>query len=176
MFIRSLWVLSTSKNAIIENFIYLFVPITLGLDIMPKITPEMVEKVKKQGVITVMICPERLEEAKKQGIKMLPINRLITIGEPHLKEEMTNEEYYELLKEDISKNGLKDPLVVENYSSHRSDYFMVLDGWHRLEACRRLGWKEVPCYVLPVYRQCPCPIAHAVEKESASVPLNEVNK
>jgi ParB-like chromosome segregation protein Spo0J len=49
----------------------------------------------------------------------------------------------EELAEDISKNGLKNPIEI-----HRvKDYYEVVEGVHRLRACKMLGWKEVECIV-----------------------------
>lgn len=43
----------------------------------------------------------------------------------------------------IKQNGLLQPIMV----SRRDERFEVIFGNHRLEACRRLGWKEIPAIV-----------------------------
>ena len=48
------------------------------------------------------------------------------------------------LAQDIIKNGLKDPLIVQQ----EGEFYIVLDGRHRLPILRILKWTKVPCYVV----------------------------
>lgn len=50
----------------------------------------------------------------------------------------------EELIEDISKNGLKTPLMIHKIGTN---FYEVVEGVHRLRALKRLGWKEVPCEI-----------------------------
>ena len=47
----------------------------------------------------------------------------------------------ETLAEDISKHGLKCPLLVDVE-------YVIIDGSHRLGALQKLGWKEVSIEVI----------------------------
>lgn len=46
------------------------------------------------------------------------------------------------LREDIKKNGLKNPLIVV---LNKDGSYQLLDGHHRLRICAELGYKTVPC-------------------------------
>ncbi|RJR51786.1 MAG: hypothetical protein C4576_03295 [Desulfobacteraceae bacterium] len=50
---------------------------------------------------------------------------------------------HEELKEDIAKNGLREPITVRPHQDH----FIVIDGYRRLMILRDLGWKTVPCII-----------------------------
>ena len=56
---------------------------------------------------------------------------------------------FDALKDSISKFGMAEPLVV---NSHKERTGIVIGGHQRLRACKSLGMKEVPCFVvsLPV--------------------------
>lgn len=48
------------------------------------------------------------------------------------------------LAEDISKNGLKEPIEL----LHLQDGgYQLIEGYHRYMACKLLGWKEIECHV-----------------------------
>ena len=49
------------------------------------------------------------------------------------------------LKESITKFGMAEPLVV---NSHKERENVIIGGHQRLRACRELGFKEVPCFVV----------------------------
>ncbi|MEM4345676.1 MAG: ParB/RepB/Spo0J family partition protein [Candidatus Caldarchaeum sp.] len=50
------------------------------------------------------------------------------------------------LEKSIRENGLLHPLVV---AAVDDGSYRLLAGHRRLEACKNLGWKEVPCHVFP---------------------------
>lgn len=53
--------------------------------------------------------------------------------------EQINPEYLEILKNQIKSNGiLKKPIAVDENT------YVVLDGHHRLEALKKLGYKKIP--------------------------------
>jgi ParB family chromosome partitioning protein len=51
----------------------------------------------------------------------------------------------EVLRHDIEVEGLLAPVVVVA----RGERFLLVDGRHRLEAVRKLGWNTIPALVLP---------------------------
>ena len=48
------------------------------------------------------------------------------------------------LAQNIVKNGLKDPLIVQQ----EGDCYVILDGRHRLAILKLLKWTQVPCYIV----------------------------
>jgi ParB-like chromosome segregation protein Spo0J len=67
-------------------------------------------------------------------------------------EKITNQDIWnvdcEKLKEDIRKNGLKEPLWV---TSNNDGTYRLVEGIHRIKALRELGWKLVPAMVFDEY-------------------------
>jgi L-serine kinase (ADP) len=61
-----------------------------------------------------------------------------------LKEhEKTDPERLEIVKNMLLKdNRFKEPIIVDKNS------FVVLDGHHRLNTCRQLGLKKIPCMLV----------------------------
>lgn len=54
----------------------------------------------------------------------------------------------EQLKQNISKNGLKERLwVVPNGNGT----YRLVEGVHRIKALRELGWKIIPCMIFDEY-------------------------
>lgn len=47
------------------------------------------------------------------------------------------------LRLEISQKGLCEPIIVRC----RGDAYVIVDGEHRWQICRDLGWKEIPCIV-----------------------------
>jgi ParB-like chromosome segregation protein Spo0J len=62
-----------------------------------------------------------------------------TVGslDPELSFDM---EHYNTLKEDIVKNGIKEPIVVDSMGNHK----VVLDGHHRAVIAKELGMPNIP--------------------------------
>lgn len=52
---------------------------------------------------------------------------------------------FDHLKKTISERGFMQPLTVALLESGE---YKVIDGHHRLKACKELGWTEIPCYVI----------------------------
>lgn len=73
---------------------------------------------------------------KKEDIVLIPTEKLIC----------SHGAFFELQKlaDDIRKNGLNDPLIVER----NGDFYKVIDGNHRFIVLKMLGWKEIPCFVV----------------------------
>ena len=81
-------------------------------------------------------CPSYFKESDKVFI---PIDKLKNKEDrPHYLFEASG------LAQDIIKNGLKDPLIVQQ----EGDFYVVLDGRHRLAILKLLKWTQVPCYVV----------------------------
>jgi hypothetical protein len=60
------------------------------------------------------------------------------------------------LVEDITKNGLKEPLIVRKIGNN---FYEVIEGVHRLRALKELRWKEVPCEIVEYEaHNHPCPV------------------
>jgi len=57
--------------------------------------------------------------------------------------EAVDEDHLEEIKARICHSGIfKEPIVVDKKT------LVVLDGHHRLNSCRRLGFKKIPCLVV----------------------------
>ena len=51
---------------------------------------------------------------------------------------------FQKLFEDIEKNGLREPIKVH---SNRDGTFRILDGNHRFQVYKILGFKTIPCLI-----------------------------
>ena len=71
---------------------------------------------------------------------MVPLDRVEAsgFGFRELDEAVVKE-----LAESIKANGLLQPVMVRS----KGDGYELVFGLHRLEACRRLGWREIPALV-----------------------------
>lgn len=56
-----------------------------------------------------------------------------------------NDQKVEMLMESIKMSGLLNPITTRRTSLGSPPY--LVSGAHRLEACKRLGWDEIPCIV-----------------------------
>ncbi|NPA23964.1 MAG: ParB N-terminal domain-containing protein [Crenarchaeota archaeon] len=68
-------------------------------------------------------------------LKRIRISKLI----PH---ESTIEERVRELIESIRRTGLQEPIIVD------SETYMIIDGHHRVEACKRLGITKIPALLV----------------------------
>lgn len=100
---------------------------------------------------------------KKEEVKMISIEKikddfLLYYGrKEQIESGKTEKELIsiEKLAEDISKNGLNNPLIVYE----QNGVYEIKDGTHRIRALKKLNWKEVPCIIVDYGRQArPCPI------------------
>uniref|UniRef100_I5AQ53 Putative transcriptional regulator n=1 Tax=Eubacterium cellulosolvens (strain ATCC 43171 / JCM 9499 / 6) TaxID=633697 RepID=I5AQ53_EUBC6 len=85
---------------------------------------------------------ETKSEIKNSGIKDLDITR---IKSNKLNTDFDMDDVAEYAKE-IKKVGLLEPLLV--YEEHDGSFELV-SGHQRLAAVRKLGWKTVPCRMIP---------------------------
>ncbi|MCL4435252.1 MAG: ParB/RepB/Spo0J family partition protein [Thaumarchaeota archaeon] len=73
-----------------------------------------------------------IEEIRISSIRCSPYNVRTDLGQ------------IEGLLQSIDNLGLLQPLVVRS----RGDEFEIVAGSRRFEACRRLGWRKVPCHIV----------------------------
>jgi len=56
---------------------------------------------------------------------------------------VVSEDILAKLRAEISQKGLCEPIHVRS----RGDGYEIVDGFHRWQICRDLGWEEVPCII-----------------------------
>ena len=74
---------------------------------------------------------------------LIPINSIVF--NPHSFRKKFNQEAIDELAENISHNGLIQPITVRKTEL---DTYIVVVGDRRLKACKKLGWTEIPCQVI----------------------------
>lgn len=80
---------------------------------------------------------------KPPNSAMIPIDEALKyIGEDRLGEDSMNDsrERIDDLKKDIKKNGLKESLIM----AYQNGEVSIIEGNHRIQALKELGYKEVP--------------------------------
>lgn len=87
-----------------------------------------------------------MERSARTG-RLINIKLEDLIAHP-LNANVMAEEYLEKLAENIAREGDYPPLVVRPHP-HRMGKYQLLDGHQRCEALRRLGQREVRCYLWP---------------------------
>jgi ParB/RepB/Spo0J family partition protein len=85
--------------------------------------------------------------------QMIPINAIFPRTEGLLR--TIKPEYVKLLAESINEIGLQTPISVRVIPCeegtpfrHNGNTYQVAAGNHRLEACKQLGWSEIPAFLL----------------------------
>ena len=58
---------------------------------------------------------------------------------------------YKDLKESITKFGLVDPIIVNQYFTE--NYYVVIGGHQRLKICKELGYKDIGCIILDLNKE-----------------------
>lgn len=58
---------------------------------------------------------------------------------------------YNELKKSITKFGLVDPIIVNEYFT--DDYYVVIGGHQRLKICKELGYTEIGCVILDLNKK-----------------------
>ena len=58
---------------------------------------------------------------------------------------------YKDLKESITKFGLVDPIIVNEYFTE--NYYVVIGGHQRLKICKELGYKDIGCIILNLNKE-----------------------
>lgn len=65
--------------------------------------------------------------------------------------ERTDNEYYNRLKNDITKNGIKEPIILRyNYIDNNVS---LIDGHHRLKIANELNFKRVPVKIIVTWNK-----------------------
>jgi hypothetical protein len=112
--------------------------------IMPQtITTEQVVEVKPSVSLNKSIDIE--DNSNRKGI--IPISELDDfIGEERLGEAQTetSRENIDKLKEDISKNGFKEPIILVYDKFSNGGEASIIEGNHRIIAAKELGFTEIP--------------------------------
>ena len=77
---------------------------------------------------------------KALRIEEVPLNRLLTgVFTPRLE---INERYVNELAESLAAEGQLKPIIVKECAD-RPGWFQVIDGEHRVQAARKLGWERI---------------------------------
>lgn len=79
---------------------------------------------------------EARNERDMEEMKEIPIDKIHMDGVPE------DAEGIERVMQSISHHGLLQPIIAVKHPTE--DYYDLLVGHQRLEACRRLGWKTIP--------------------------------
>jgi len=94
---------------------------------------------------------------------------------PSLSLDLRNgDEWFEKLKQDIAKNGLMNPIVVQNQTAPCDDIIpcRIVHGSNRYRAIRQLEWRVVPTLIVGVLPQAVRKIAkelHSVEEAQSYI-------
>jgi len=83
-----------------------------------------------------------------EEIQMIPVDRL-ELSHPLRVFGKLGQEELDSLTECIRKEGIYNPLLVRPIDE--TNRYQVLDGYNRLEAARRAGFRDVPCRILDGY-------------------------
>jgi len=62
-----------------------------------------------------------------------------------------NPEYYEKLKNDIRKNGIQEPIILQYY--FKDNVINLKEGHHRLKIANELGIDRIPVKIIVVWNQ-----------------------
>jgi ParB family chromosome partitioning protein len=86
-------------------------------------------------------------------LESIPITAITPNPQPRLRR--LDDERVEALVQSIQEVGLQSPISLRAHSvtgvtpcNHNGKLYSVVAGQHRLEACRRLGWKEIPAFIV----------------------------
>lgn len=89
------------------------------------------------------------ELCKKYTVSFIAINDIETEGQL-VRAEMDSDHVIEL-SNSIASTGLLEPIVVRRSGNK----YQLIAGAHRLAACKRLNWKDIPSHVLPESNTAP---------------------
>ena len=79
--------------------------------------------------------------------KKLPIDKISYLNRAEFSKNGPEKNFYNSLKESISKHGIKDPVYIEYGSESYGDILKVIVGNNRLVIAHELGIKEIPCII-----------------------------
>lgn len=89
------------------------------------------------------------EADRKYQIALIDVMAIITEGQL-VRAEMDSDHVIEL-SNSIASHGLLEPIVVRRTAIG----YQLIAGAHRLAACKRLGWSDIPANVLPESNTAP---------------------
>mgnify|MGYP001568699457 CR=1 FL=1 len=110
------------------------------------------KKSKTKGVTTGEPRPEGdwyIERESAYQVRFISVTSINTENQL-VRADMDSDHVIEL-SNSIAANGLLEPIVVREY---RGGYQLIA-GAHRLAACKRMGWSEIPAHILPVSNTAP---------------------
>jgi hypothetical protein len=125
---------------------------TVGQEVeggIPQAEPQVTaEEGQAQEEVVIPILNKDIEVKSSEGKKgLVPVSELEEfIGEDRLGEAQmpTSRATIDRLKEDISKNGFKEPIVLVYDRLSGDGEATIIEGNHRIIAAKELGLKEVP--------------------------------
>jgi ParB family chromosome partitioning protein len=96
--------------------------------------------------------PAKFAEIKKDDGKQVDILAKIPVeyitSNPFQPRKTFEPEAFEELKKSILSNGLIQPVTVRRFGGDNS--YQLISGERRLRACRDIGYKEIPAYIIKV--------------------------
>jgi len=98
--------------------------------------------------------------------KELPIGQVSYLTRPEFSPTGQEKEFYNFLKNSMSKHGFKDPVHIEYGGEDYGDILKVLVGNNRMTIAEELGIDKVPTIIVnykadtfkwnPAYMRCSC--------------------
>jgi len=83
-------------------------------------------------------------------IEFIPLNRIIRMDDDIVLNQDTtygvDSDKFKRLKQSIKERGMRDPIIVKR---RKPGLYGIFQGGHRFLAAKELGYKEVPCKVVP---------------------------
>jgi ParB family chromosome partitioning protein len=86
-------------------------------------------------------------------LDLIPITAITPNPQPRLRR--LNGEKVQALVQSIQEIGVQSPISLRAHPvmeatpcNHNGKLYSVVAGEHRLEACRRLGWKDIPAFII----------------------------
>jgi ParB family chromosome partitioning protein len=96
--------------------------------------------------------PAKFAEIKKDDGKLIDVLAKIPVeyisSNPFQPRKTFEPEAFEELKKSILSNGLIQPVTVRRFGGDNA--YQLISGERRLRACRDIGYKEIPAYIIKV--------------------------
>ena len=102
-----------------------------------------------RGVATLL--PSQSNERRDRETKTVLEDKVLDIADiyvPVKRRKTLNEESVAALAESILEEGLKAPILVREDGAR----YVLVEGLHRLEACKSLGEETIACVLVPARR------------------------
>ena len=85
--------------------------------------------------------------------KELPIDKISYLAREEFSPTGPEKDFYNLLKNSMSKHGLKDPVHIEYGGEDYGDILKVLVGNNRMVICKKLGIKKIKCIITQIGKE-----------------------